>query len=110
MFCYVIGRKSLDNATLYDKLFFVVLAVGVDQCLFIILVEELLVSKRLDLIIDPVEQAFVALGDSGSDGIVRTELRDTDGVAVNSVRVCDDLGVVVCPSNALTVLKGGLCV
>ena len=72
MFCYVIGRKSLDNATLYDKLFFVVLAVGVDQCLFIILVEELLVSKRLDL--------------------------------------CDDLGVVVCPSNALTVLKGGLCV
>ena len=110
MFCYVIGRKSLDNATLYDKLFFVVLAVGVYQRFLIILVEELLVGKGLDLIIDPVEQAFVALGDSGSDGIVRTELRDTDSVAVNSVRVCDDLGVVVCPSNALTVLKGGLCV
>ena len=43
------------------------------EAVFIVFVEEVFVSQGNDLVIDPVEEGFVALGDGGSNGILASE-------------------------------------
>ena len=63
-------------ASLYNKAFFIIKTICVRQCLFIIFMEEFLVSKGFNLLIDPVQQGFISLGYCRSDRILASKGRD----------------------------------
>ena len=68
-----LGTSLCSYAPFDHEAIFIVCTVGVDQGLFIVFVEEVFVSQGNDLVIDPVEEGFVALGDGGSNGILASE-------------------------------------
>ena len=68
-----LGTSLCSYAPFDHEAVFIVCTVGVDQGLFIVFVEEVFVSQGNDLVIDPVEEGFVALGDGGSNGILASE-------------------------------------
>ena len=72
--------------------------------------EELLCAEVVELVVDPVEQLRVALGDGRGNGVLVAELVDAHDVlvAAGGLGEGDDLGVVVGPDGVLVVLERGL--
>ena len=68
-----LGTSLCSYAPFDYEAVFIVCTVGVDQGLFIVFVEEVFVSQGNDLVIDPVEEGFVALGNGGGNGILASE-------------------------------------
>ena len=102
-------RSRLVLAGLHYESALIVGAVGVSQGLLVVLVEEVLGAKVLQIFVDPVQQALVALGYGRSDGVGVAKLVD----AYNVLRAAllgegDNLGVVVCPYSVGVVLECGL--
>ena len=98
------------DAALHDEAFLVVQSVGVGESFFIILVEEPLGRQSLDFPVDPVQQGFVALGDSGGDGVLASQGGNAHGVARILQSESDDLGVVVGPGHGVLVFQRVLCI
>ena len=89
--------------------FFVSGAVGVKQGLFVVCVEEVFRAEVLQVLVDPVQQAFVALGNSRSDGVGVAQLLNADNVlGASLVSEGDNLGVVICPNSVGVVFECGL--
>ena len=75
--------------------FFVSGAVGVKQGLFVVCVEEVLGAEALQILVDPVQQALIALGNSRSDGVGVAQLLNADNIfGASLVGEGDNLGVV----------------
>ncbi len=71
--------------------------------------EEVLGAEVLQVLVDPVQQAFVALGNSRSDGVGVAQLLNADNVfGASLVGEGDNLGVVICPNSIGVVFECGL--
>ena len=70
--------------------------------------EEILIAQRLDLVVQPVQQSGVALGDGGGDGVRAAQRGDAYHIAGIFNGESDDFGVVVSPCHAVAVFEGGL--
>ena len=68
--------------------------------------EELLVSQRYDLIVDPVEQSVITLCDCGCDGVKIAEGVDADSEARVYLSPCKNFGVVGGESISSAVKQG----
>ena len=95
-------------AALYHQGVLVVLTVGVQQGRLVVGVEEILIAQRLDLVVQPVQQGGVALGDGGGDGVRAAQRGDAYHIAGILNGESDNFGVVVSPCHAISVFKGGL--
>ena len=97
-----------DCAALNDQGVLIVLAVGVQQGGFIVGMEEVFFAQGLDLVVQPVQQGGVSLGDGGGDGVRAAQRGDAHHIAGIFNGEGDDFGVVVSPCHAISVFKGGL--
>ena len=71
--------------------------------------EEVLGAEVLQVLVDPVQQAFVALGNSRSDSVGVAQLLNADNVfGASLVGEGDNLGVVICPNSIGIVFECGL--
>ena len=70
--------------------------------------EELFRRQGFDLLIDPVQERFVAFADSGSDGILTAQGGDADGVTLILKGEGNDLGIVVRPGDGVPVFQSVL--
>ena len=71
--------------------------------------EEVFRAEVLQVLVDPVQQAFVALGNSRSDGVGVAQLLNADNVfGASLVGEGDNLGVVICPNSIGVVFECGL--
>ena len=70
--------------------------------------EEVFLAQGLDLVVQPVQQGGVALGDGGGDGVRAAQRGDAHHIAGILNGESDDFGVVVGPGHAVAVFKGGL--
>ena len=105
------GFRNLGTggcAALNDQGVLIVLAVGVQQGGFIVGMEEVFFAQGLDLVVQPVQQGGVALGDGGGDGVRAAQRGDAHHIAGIFNGEGDDFGVVVSPCHAISVFKGGL--
>ena len=102
------GLGTGGCAALNDQGVLVVLAVGVQQGRLVVGVEEILIAQRLDLVVQPVQQGGVALGDGGGDGVRAAQRGDAYHVTGVLNGESDDFGVVVGPGHAVAVFEGGL--
>ena len=105
------GFRNLGTggcAALYYQGVLVVLTVGVQQGGFVVGVEEILIAQRLDLVVQPVQQGGVALGDGGGDGVRAAQRGDAYHIAGIFNGESDNFGVVVGPGHAVAVFEGGL--
>ena len=102
------GLSTGGCAALYHQGVLVVLAVGVQQGRLVVGVEEILIAQRLDLVVQPVQQGGVALGDGGGDGVRAAQRGDAYHIAGIFNGESDDFGVVVGPGHAVAVFEGGL--
>ena len=97
-----------NNAAFYNQSIFVISAIGIQKGCFIVCVEKVLFAERYDLIIQPVQQGLVALGDGCRNGVRAAEGRNADRVSGILNGKCDDLGIVICPCNTVSVFKCSL--
>ena len=102
--CCTCSLSALDHQGI-----FIVFAVGIQQCRLIICVEEVLFSEGDDLLIQPVEQGAVALGDGRRNRILAAQGRNADHIAFIFQGKCDHFCVVICPGDACAILKGSFC-
>ena len=102
------GLGTGGCAALYYQGVLVVLTVGVQQGRLVVGVEEILVAQRLDLVVQPVQQGGVALGDGGGDGVRAAQRGDAYHVTGIFNGESDNFGVVVGPGHAVAVFEGGL--
>ena len=93
------------HAALHHQALLIIEAIGVDQGLLIVLVEEVFRREGLDLVVDPVEQRLISLGYRGSNGVLAAQGRNAHRVARVLQRVCDHFGVVIGPCRRVAVLN-----
>ena len=67
--------------------------------------EELFVREGLDLVIDPVQQGLIPLGDCRGDGILAAEGRDSYRISRILQRIGDDFRVVIGPGSGIPVFQ-----
>ena len=96
-------------AALYYQAVLIVQTIGVCQSCFVICMEKVLLTQSYDLIIDPVKQCGVALGNSGSNGVCTAQGRNTYGISFVLQSECDNFGVIICPCNRSAVLESFFC-
>ena len=102
------GLGTGGCTALYYQGVLVVLAVGVQQGCLVVGVEEVFLAQGLDLVVQPVQQGGVALGDGGGNGVRAAQRGDADHIAGIFNGEGDDFGVVVGPGHAVAVFEGGL--
>ena len=67
--------------------------------------EELLLTQRLDLLIQPIQQGGVALGHSGGYGVIAAQCGNAHHIAGVLHGIGQHLGVIVGPCHAVAVLQ-----
>lgn len=104
-----LARNRLVLARLNNQGVFVCCTVGIKQGLFVVCMEEVFRAEVLQVLVNPVQQAFVALGNSRSDGVGVAQLLNADNVfGASLVGKGDNLGVVIRPNSIGVVFECGL--